>query len=644
MKNLLRYLAFVLMVGSAYAQGIPQRASTELISDCFLLFSKSINGRLAYWDISGFRNRAFAIGVPSSGGQVCQYQFGGALRYSNDEIKELAITECNKRMPTGSGCVLYARNNEIIYDKESHNRQLNQNNTKEQANAANQMVATATQQTNISTSNLPACQGKVPANWNQCYGSTEPHRGGNKYSGEFINGKYSGQGTFYFANGNNYIGEFKNSYFNGQGTLYAPNGSIIYQGFWVDDKFVQSEPAQQEIAVNQTVPTVVQPYDISKSNLPACRPLTYIHDCIGTFTTPSGEQYVGEFRYSLYDGQGTLTYADGNKFVGWFKAGKYFGQGTLFAANGTVISQGIWVDGKFVQSAPAQQASVANQTVPAVVLQPDNSERDRLAAEVQAERKKRQELEEQLRVAQQATQPNKQSITSGIERRVALVIGNSTYRVSPLDNPANDATDITNALNKVGFRTTLIRNATLGQMRDATRKFAEQLKSADVALIYFAGHGIESNRKNYMIPVNADLKFEYELTDQAYDAGSWLEMLETIKSSNSERVNIVILDACRNNNLIGSRSLGSGLGRMDAPTGTFLSYSTAPGKVAADGSKGQRNSPFTRHLLNVIQQPGLQIEEAFKEVRRNVSRDTNGAQVPWESTSLVGKFYFTVQR
>jgi hypothetical protein len=362
---------------------------------------------------------------------------------------------------------------------------------------------------------------------------------------------------------------------------------------------------------------------------------------VGTFTSAYGDKYVGQFKDGKSNGQGTYTYSNGDKYVGEYKDSKPNGLGTLYASNGSVTRQGIWAEGNFVRSEPVQQASVANQTVPVVAVQLDNSERDRLAAEVQAERKKRQELEEQLRVAQQS---NKQRVPSGIERRVALVIGNSTYRVSPLDNPANDATDITNALNKVGFRTTLIRNATLGQMRDATRKFAEQLQSADVALIYFAGHGIESNRKNYMIPVNADLKFEYELTDQAYDAGSWLEMLETIKSSNSERVNIVILDACRNNNLIGSRSLGSGLGRMDAPTGTFLSYSTAPGKVAADGSKGQRNSPFTRHLLNVIQQPGLQIEEAFKEVRRNVSRDTNGAQVPWESTSLVGKFYFTVQR
>lgn len=116
-------------------------------------------------------------------------------------------------------------------------------------------------------------------------------------------------------------------------------------------------------------------------------------------------------------------------------------------------------------------------------------------------------------------------------------------------------------------------------------------------------------------------------------------MLESIRSTNAERVNVVILDACRNNKLIGSRSLGRGLGRMDAPTGTFLAFSTAPGRVALDGT-GQRNSPFTRHLLSVMQKPGLPIEEAFKEVRRNVSRETNGAQVPWESTSLTGFFTF----
>ena len=195
--------------------------------------------------------------------------------------------------------------------------------------------------------------------------------------------------------------------------------------------------------------------------------------------------------------------------------------------------------------------------------------------EAEAKEREKQLAEAKERERQQASQPQRPQAALRNERRLALIIGNARYRVSPLDNPANDAADIAESLKKFGFQTTLVRNATLGQMREATRKFADQLPSADVALIYFAGHGIESNRKNFMIPVNADLKFEYELADQGYDAGIWLEMRESIKSNNADRVNIVILDACRNNSLIGSRNLGRGLGKMDAPSGTFLAYSTA---------------------------------------------------------------------
>jgi hypothetical protein len=295
-------------------------------------------------------------------------------------------------------------------------------------------------------------------------------------------------------------------------------------------------------------------------------------------------------------------------------------------------------------AAPPSAARPEPQAQASAQLSSD-AERDRLAADLEVSRKKQQELEEQLRVAQAAPAPNiRPTLGVQTERRVALVIGNAQYKSSPLENSVNDATDIDQALKRFGFQTTFLRNASLSQMRESTRRFADQLSNADVALIYFAGHGIESRNKNYMIPVNSDLKFEYELADQAYDAGAWLEMLEMIKSNNAERVNIVILDACRNNNLIGSRSLNRGLGRMDAPAGTFLSYSTAPGKVAADGGKGERNSPFTRNLLKAIQQPGQPIEEVFKEVRRNVTRETNGAQVPWESTSLTGFFSFRQTR
>jgi hypothetical protein len=272
-------------------------------------------------------------------------------------------------------------------------------------------------------------------------------------------------------------------------------------------------------------------------------------------------------------------------------------------------------------------------------LAADRAERERMAAESEDRAPSLANANQQDRVG--FAPPVKPSVYAyQPERRVALVIGNANYRVSPLENPVNDAVDIDAALRKMGFETTLLRNATLTEMREATRRFADQLPRADVALIYFAGHGIESRGRNFMIPVDAELKFEFELIERAYDAGVWLDMLEGVKSSNADRVNIVILDACRNNTLLGSRSLGRGLGRLDAPAGTFLAYSTAPGQVAADGPRGQRNSPFTKHLLRAMEQTNFPIEEVFKEVRRNVRSETGGAQVPWESTSLTGFFAF----
>jgi hypothetical protein len=344
---------------------------------------------------------------------------------------------------------------------------------------------------------------------------------------------------------------------------------------------------------------------------------------------------------------------DGITYVGEYQNDKRHGNGIEYRRNGSISRSGLWSNSTLAKSyaLDVNRFSLnADSKISAfATVEPDKTERDRLTAEILAERKRRQELEAELERAKELAEsrlterPRPQS-TQRSERRVALVIGNAQYKSSPLENAVNDATDIDQALKRFGFQTTFLRNASLSQMREATRRFADQLTNADVALIYFAGHGIESKNKNFMIPVNADLKFEYELVDQAYDAAAWLEMLEMIKSNNAERVNIVILDACRNNNLIGSRSLNRGLARMDAPTGTFLSYSTAPGKVAADGSKGERNSPFTKNLLKAIQQPGQPIEEVFKEVRRNVTRETNGAQVPWESTSLTGFFSFRQTR
>jgi hypothetical protein len=350
---------------------------------------------------------------------------------------------------------------------------------------------------------------------------------------------------------------------------------------------------------------------------------------------------------------------------------------------------------------PEPQAQVSAQ-------RSSEAERERLAADLEASRKRQQELEEQLRVSQIAKREqekllaeqkakDQQNLTELAnlkqqqqfatqaeearrrqqefegrlaqeakererllaearerdrpqstrptalrqERRVALVVGNAAYKNQPLANPVNDATDVASTLTGMGFETTLIRDATLAQMRNATRQFADAAASSDVALIFFAGHGIEAKGRNYVIPVGAEIKHEYELEDQAYDAGRWLDMLEGLKTGSRQRVNIVILDACRNNEFARSwRSSSRGLARMDAPTGTFVAFATAPGKVAADGARGQRNSPFTKSLLRAIQSPDTPIELMFKEVRRMVVEETNNEQVPWDNSSLVGDFAF----
>jgi hypothetical protein len=271
-------------------------------------------------------------------------------------------------------------------------------------------------------------------------------------------------------------------------------------------------------------------------------------------------------------------------------------------------------------------------------------EQERLrTAELEAERKRREELEEKLRIAQLQVSPSPSP--SAIGKRVALVIGNSSYKTSPLDNPANDAKDVAVALRGSGFETQELLNATKQQMLEATRAFERKVVNSDVALIYFAGHGTEVKGKNYMIPVGANIEREYELSEQAYDAAQWLDMLESAKGANAKRVNIVILDACRNNALTrGWRSSNAGLARMDAPVGTFLAYSTAPGKVASDGNGKERNSPFAKHLVNAIKQPNMPIEQVFKRVRSAVIDETKGDQIPWDSSSLVGDFFFTVKK
>jgi hypothetical protein len=228
------------------------------------------------------------------------------------------------------------------------------------------------------------------------------------------------------------------------------------------------------------------------------------------------------------------------------------------------------------------------------------------------------------------------SLQAATERRLALVIGNSNYTFSPLKNPVHDATDMAESLKKLGFNVVLKTDASKRDMGRAVEDFGKRLMGGDVGLFYYAGHGMQVSGVNYLIPVNASINEETDVEYEAIDAGRILATMYNAKS----RINIVILDACRDNPYVRSfRSATRGLAIISkAPAGTIISYSTSPGDVALDGKV--RNSPYTFSLLQYMKEPGLKIEEVFKNVRQKLSRETGGRQIPWEMSSLQEDFYF----
>ncbi len=221
--------------------------------------------------------------------------------------------------------------------------------------------------------------------------------------------------------------------------------------------------------------------------------------------------------------------------------------------------------------------------------------------------------------------------------RVALVIGNGAYRaIGPLANPTNDAAAVADALRETGFQVVQATDVDYEGMRQALREFNALLTPGATALFYYAGHGIQYQGINYLLPVGAELTREADLIFEGFDANTVLSLMADAGS----RLNIVILDACRNNPFVtGSRNVQRGLAEMSvAGAETVIAYATAPGQVAADGVGA--HSPYTAALLQHLGEPGLEIGRLFREVRRTVRESTGDQQIPWVSSTLEGEFYF----
>jgi len=235
-------------------------------------------------------------------------------------------------------------------------------------------------------------------------------------------------------------------------------------------------------------------------------------------------------------------------------------------------------------------------------------------------------------------------LPASAEKRVALVVGNADYKsVAPLDNPGNDAADMAAKLRGLGFNVIEGTDADLPQLKNYIKQFSQQLNGADVALFYYSGHAIQVQDTNYLVPVDATLGSELDVDLETLSLGTVLRQMQ-----NKARVNLVFLDACRDNPFLqrlkrGTKNIQAtrGLSRVDTNhVGSVIVFATAPGETALDGT-GRRNSPFTEAMLRHMDTPGQDIGIMLRKVRGDVIRTTNSEQIPWERSSLTDAFYFS---
>ena len=237
--------------------------------------------------------------------------------------------------------------------------------------------------------------------------------------------------------------------------------------------------------------------------------------------------------------------------------------------------------------------------------------------------------------------------------RIAFIMGNSSYLLtSPLKNPTNDAVALAAALERLGFVVDCALDLSLKATESRFSAFAQRLGGSKVVFFYYAGHGIQVDGRNYLVPVDFDPRGNSAFEDRLISMDKILNEI-----TGGQRVNIVILDACRNNPLASELSaeiqsgrymtlskdraipvIGKGLAEIKGSIGTLIAYATQPGNVASDGDG--KHSPFADGLLQFIESPGLEIRDILTQVRRHVVQETENRQIPWDHSSLVERFYF----
>lgn len=424
---------------------------------------------------------------------------------------------------------------------------------------------------------------------------------GNKYIGEWKNGAIDGFGVFYWADGAKYIGHFTQTTKNGYGVYYYSDGTKSI-GVWENDVYQYSKNGMlasndYKRCISGDCENGFGEYLFESGYYKGEWKDGYMSGK-GDYIFDSGDFYTGQWSENKRNGEGIFYFTEGGRFEGGFKNQYLHGEGIRYYNDG-LKQEGYWEEGSYVGTEPTANYYEVIQEIGTL----------------------------------------DSSATEEYSKRLALVIGNSNYEGEGyLPNPVNDAKEVTKALTNAGFQVITVYNGSNKEITDAIKNFGSQLNNYTVGLFYYSGHGMQVGGVNYVIPVDAKIQDPTDVRYECVDAGRVLAKMEYAGT----KVNIIILDACRNNPFIeeqrSENPTNEGLAPMDAPAGTFIAYATSPNKTASDGSGS--NGLYTEELLKYLVYPDLKIEDVFKQVRIKVLEKSAGAQLPWETSSLVGDFYF----
>jgi len=434
---------------------------------------------------------------------------------------------------------------------------------------------------------------------------TATYKMGTRYKGGFINGKREGTGTYYQLGGNKYVGGWKADKKHGEAHLFSKGTLIAVMNYYNNTPTKKKKPEEEDIqnigkgAEDRTAPTITILAPMARQRGVGIVTKSKKIRVHGMVRDLSGVQTVrvGGLKASLSETNGKSV-----NFEAYVTLSK--GQNT-FWVEATDIRGNVGKQDFEITHEPFDKGQAGDKNEPILMAVKDK-----------------------------------------YVVRKALVIGNSTYKDAPLRNPVNDAMAVSAKLKKFGFEVDVVLNANKEEMYNKIREFNDKLEvDSAVGLFYYAGHGLQVDGKNYIVPVDAVINKEYEVRHQAID----MQLVLDGFGHAANPLNIVILDACRDNpyakkKTYSKKKRGGNSGGLapitEAPTGTFMAYATSPGRLASDGEGG--NGLYTTQLLNAFDNcKGLKLESFFKLVRTGVHNSSDGDQIPWDHSSVLIDFYFS---